>query len=203
MLGLLIPTVSTWFNQGSLPNQVNGTSSSNLTGANAAQSSTTPTNGTQLANAFENLIAQLNAATAPSAGTTASSAGSQVMHGRSHGHGGAALGALLQQLDELTANSSGVNSAAASSAVSSASSSTASGTAAGTASPTPAIGTASASNVEATLNQLLQTLKLANSNTNVAALSSATGANGAANLARRLAQQGFQARTGSLLTAVV
>ena len=198
MLGLLIPTVSTWFNQGSLASQVNGTSSSNLTGAGAARSSTTPTNGTQLASAFENLISQINSAN-PAGNTRGVAAtanpGLQAVNGLHHRHGGLALSALLQQLDELAAGTTGPSSAA--------SASTAGATAVNTAGTTTSAGAASASNVEATLNQLLQNLKLAASSTNVAALNSATAAHSAQSLAQRLAQQGVQARAGHLLSAVV
>jgi hypothetical protein len=213
MLGLLIPTVSSWFSQGSLANQVSGTSSSNLTGAGAgagaAQSSITPSNGTQLATAFENLISQINAAAnqpggastaTASTASTASSMGQQAVHGRHHGHGGGpGLSALLQQLDELATG----NTTASSGASSAGSTSSATGaTAANGVSSTPSVGSASTTQLEATLNQLLQTLKLEGSSTNVATLNSATTAQGAQSLAQRFAQQGIQARTGHLLTAV-
>ena len=207
MLGLLIPTVSSWFNQGSLANQVNGTSSSNSSGAGAAQSSITPSNGTQLTTAFENLISQINAATQGSASTTAATStassapatGQQAVHGRHHGHGGAALSALLEQLDEAATGNTAATGANSLGSPSSATGSTAASAVGGT----PTVSAASVTQIEATLNQLLQNLKLAGSSTNAAALNSATTTQSAQSLAQRFAQQGVQARAGHLLRAVV
>jgi len=218
MLALAIPTISTWFSQGSVANQVNGTSSSNSTGTSAAQSSPTPTSGVQLSSAFDNLISQIKAATqtgsqpttpnAANTPATASAVNGKAVHGH-HGHGGGAgagLSTLLQELEQLAASSSSTGSTPTSSpstSSSSALSSAGSATSAASTSATSAVSTASVTNLEATLNQLLQTLKLAGSSTNFAALNSATTAQGSSSLAQRLAQQGVASRAGNLLSAVV
>lgn len=220
MLALAIPTISTWFSQGSVANQVNGTSSSNSTGTSAAQSSPTPTSGVQLSSAFDNLISQIKAATqtgsqpttpnAANTPATASAVNGKAVHGH-HGHGGGAgagagLSTLLQELEQLAASSSSTGSTPTSSpstSSSSALSSAGSATSAASTGATSAVSTASVTNLEATLNQLLQTLKLAGSSTNFAALNSATTAQGSSSLAQRLAQQGVASRAGNLLSAVV
>jgi hypothetical protein len=199
MFALAIPTISTWFNQGSVANPVSGTSSSGT--SSAAQSSPTPSNGTQLSNAFDNLISQIKAANQPSGVSTppkAASGPSEAVHGH-HGHGGGGgLSALLQQLEQMAASNTSSSTSALSALSSTGSAASATSTGA-----TSAVSSASATNLEATLNQLLQTLKLAGSSTNVAALNSATTAQGSLSLAQRLAQQGVPARAGNLLSAVV
>jgi hypothetical protein len=203
MFALAIPTISTWLSQGSVANQVNGTSSSNLTGTSAAQNGPTSTSGVQ--NAFDNLISQIQAAaqtgTQPNAANTpatASSVTNQAVHGHhghGHGGGGAGLSTLLQQLEQLAANNPSTGSSSALTSAGSATGAASTGAAS-------ALSSTSTANLEATLNQLLQNLKLAGSSTNVGALSSAPTAQGSLSLAQRLAQQRVAARAGNLLRAV-
>jgi hypothetical protein len=211
MLGLIPTTISTWLSQGNrAANQVNGTSPSNLTAGSSTQSSIASTTGLQLGSTFENLISQISAANSANTNTpssTSSSSSAQTVHGHHHGHGGGGLNALMQQLEELAEGSASLFGAGATGTVagSSGTSSTATSATAGVSGvgSTPSASAASATNIEATLNQLLQNLKLAGSSSNVTAANSAATTQSSLTLAQRLAQQGFAIRAGSLLSAVV
>jgi hypothetical protein len=200
----ILPTISTWLSQGSLANQANGTSSSSSTGSSAAQSSTAPSN-LQLGDGFTNLISQLNAAGQSSPNTAATASPSKgSVHGHHHGGGGGgAINQLLEQLEELASGGTSATGASGSSSAMGGSTSTSATTGVSSVGTTPSVSAASATNIEATLNQLLQSLKLGTGSTNVAALNSATTAQSASSLAQRLAQQGVGARAGQLLSAVV
>jgi hypothetical protein len=191
-----ISTISALLSQGGLTSQVNGASSSNLTGTGLT-SSATPTSGLQLS-PFDNLMQQLNAASGSSTSQGTQSAGH--VHGHhGHGGGGGGINALLQQLEELEDGTSalpGVGTTASTTNPSSPSTSSTSGI-----SGNIAVGAPVTANAEATLNRLLQNLKLMGSSTNAAATNSGANAQSSLSLAQRLAQQG--SRVGHMFSAVV
>jgi hypothetical protein len=150
---------------------------------------------------LSSLLAQVNG-TQPSNLTAA-----QPAH---HGHGGGSskLDFLLEQLQQMEASNAATSST--STPGSTLTSSTGSASTTGTVGGAGAVGAGSSSNVanlEATLNQLLQNLKLSTGSTNAAANSTAAAQSSGSQhqllfRLQQLAQQGAPASVGRMLSAV-
>jgi hypothetical protein len=148
--------------------------------------------------ALSSLLTQVNG-TPPSNLTAANPA--------HHGHGGGSskLDFLLEQLQQMEASNTATSSTSMPGGTSTPGSTLTSST--GSASTTGTVSGAGEANLEATLNQLLQNLKLSTGSTNAAANSTAAAQSSGSQhqllfRLQQLAQQGAPALVGRMLSAV-